>query len=192
MAFLWHIFGKLCSLHLTKVTPFQIAHRSIQKILSAAPPSESNALRVDFRSVHVHYLNNLEEDSMYRQWPTSINEVCFLFSSMFSKGNCSNQIFLLLFFGLSLSSVKIIPSSLSFQILMPVFPGQLRYIRKNFFHAIYVLDPATACGAEACYSSHISTTLKFSAKLYQFFLFPKLGSKIFLQNLLVNLFGFSW
>ena len=32
---------------------------------------------------------------------------------------------------------------------MPVFPGQMRYIRKNMFHAVYVLDPASACGAEA-------------------------------------------
>lgn len=34
---------------------------------------------------------------------------------------------------------------------MPVFPGQLRYIRKNMFHAVYLLDPATECGAEACH-----------------------------------------
>lgn len=32
---------------------------------------------------------------------------------------------------------------------MPVFPGQLRYIRKNLFHAVYVLDPASPCGVEA-------------------------------------------
>lgn len=31
---------------------------------------------------------------------------------------------------------------------MPVFPGQLRYIRRNLFHAIYVLDPASICGLE--------------------------------------------
>jgi len=31
---------------------------------------------------------------------------------------------------------------------MPAFPGQLRYIRKNLFHAVYVIDPATACGLE--------------------------------------------
>lgn len=36
---------------------------------------------------------------------------------------------------------------------MPVFPGQLRYIRKNLFHAVYVLDPATVCGLEACFIS---------------------------------------
>ncbi|CAA0841506.1 UDP-glucose\\x3aglycoprotein glucosyltransferase [Striga hermonthica] len=34
------------------------------------------------------------------------------------------------------------------ELLMPVFPGQLRYIRKNLFHAVYVLDPATLCGLE--------------------------------------------
>lgn len=86
----------------------KIPQRSIKKILSAPPPSEINAFRVDFRSSHVHYLNNLEEDAMYRQWSSNINEI-----------------------------------------LMPAFPGQLRYIRKNLFHAVYVLDPATVCGAES-------------------------------------------
>ncbi|KAJ4717311.1 UDP-glucose:glycoprotein glucosyltransferase-like [Melia azedarach] len=79
-----------------------------QKLLSTVPPSESNMFRVDFRSTHVQYLNNLEEDEMYKRWRNNINEI-----------------------------------------LMPVFPGQLRYIRKNLFHAVYVLDPATACGLEA-------------------------------------------
>ncbi|THU65445.1 hypothetical protein C4D60_Mb05t03700 [Musa balbisiana] len=72
---------------------------AIQKLLSAAPPSESNAFRIDFRSGHVHYLNNLEEDAMYKRWRSNINEI-----------------------------------------LMPVFPGQLRYIRKNLFHAVYTID----------------------------------------------------
>jgi UDP-glucose:glycoprotein glucosyltransferase len=35
------------------------------------------------------------------------------------------------------------------EILMPVYPGQLRYIRKNLFHAVFVLDPASVCGLEA-------------------------------------------
>ncbi|KAL6515179.1 hypothetical protein OROHE_018811 [Orobanche hederae] len=35
------------------------------------------------------------------------------------------------------------------EILMPVFPGQLHYIRKNMFHAVFVLDPASLCGLEA-------------------------------------------
>ncbi|KAL3020683.1 hypothetical protein AAZX31_05G157300 [Glycine max] len=35
------------------------------------------------------------------------------------------------------------------EFLMPVFPGQLRYIRKNLFHAVFVLDPATRCGLES-------------------------------------------
>ncbi|MBA0591745.1 hypothetical protein Gorai_008747, partial [Gossypium raimondii] len=59
--------------------------------------------RVDFRSAHVHYLNNLEEDAMYRRWRNNINEI-----------------------------------------LVPVFPGQPHYIRKNLYHAVYVLDPATS------------------------------------------------
>ncbi|KAK9110137.1 hypothetical protein Sjap_018197 [Stephania japonica] len=80
----------------------------IRRLLSKLPPSEANILRIDFRSSHVHYLNNLEEDSMYRWWRNNINDL-----------------------------------------LMPVFPGQLRYIRKNIFHAVYVLDPASTCGLEA-------------------------------------------
>ncbi|KAK8469111.1 hypothetical protein PHAVU_006G215600 [Phaseolus vulgaris] len=35
------------------------------------------------------------------------------------------------------------------EILMPVFPGQLRHIRKNLFHAVFVLDPATISGLES-------------------------------------------
>ncbi|KQJ97067.1 UDP-glucose:glycoprotein glucosyltransferase isoform X2 [Brachypodium distachyon] len=80
---------------------------AVHKILSAAPPAESNSFRVDFRASHVHYLNNLEEDDLYKRWRSNLNEL-----------------------------------------LMPVYPGQMRYIRKNLFHAVYVLDPASACGAE--------------------------------------------
>ncbi|XP_028800912.1 UDP-glucose:glycoprotein glucosyltransferase isoform X2 [Neltuma alba] len=86
----------------------KIPHSTIRKLLSTLPPSESNTFRVDFRSTHVNYLNNLEEDAKYRRWRSNLNEI-----------------------------------------LMPVFPGQLRYIRKNLFHAIYVLDPATTCGLES-------------------------------------------
>ncbi|CAL4933619.1 unnamed protein product [Urochloa decumbens] len=85
----------------------KLPQSAAHKILSAPPPAESNSLRVDFRSSHVHYLNNLEEDAMYRRWRSNLQEL-----------------------------------------LMPVFPGQMRYIRKNLFHAVYVLDPASACGAE--------------------------------------------
>lgn len=56
---------------------FQIPQDAVLKLLSAARPSESNAFRVDFRSTHVHYLNNLEEDAMYRRWRSNINEVVF-------------------------------------------------------------------------------------------------------------------
>lgn len=42
------------------------------------------------------------------------------------------------------------------KILMPAFPGQLRYIRKNLFHAVYVIDPATVCGLEASLISVLS------------------------------------
>ncbi|KAK7399679.1 hypothetical protein VNO78_10868 [Psophocarpus tetragonolobus] len=86
----------------------KIPQGTLRKLLSTSPPSESSIFRVDFRSSHVHYLNNLEEDAKYKQWRNNLNEI-----------------------------------------LMPVFPGQLRYIRKNLFHAVFVLDPATRCGLES-------------------------------------------
>ncbi|KAG9456989.1 hypothetical protein H6P81_001497 [Aristolochia fimbriata] len=86
----------------------KIPPSAINKLLSTLPPPETITFRIDFRSHHVHYLNNLEEDSIYRRWRSNLNEL-----------------------------------------LMPVFPGQLRYIRKNLFHAVYVLDPATICGLES-------------------------------------------
>lgn len=86
----------------------KIPQRTVRKLLSTMPPAESNMFRVDFRSTHVHYLNNLEDDTKYKKWRSNINEI-----------------------------------------LMPVFPGQLRYIRKNLFHAVYVLDPASVCGLES-------------------------------------------
>ncbi|KAK1287551.1 UDP-glucose:glycoprotein glucosyltransferase [Acorus calamus] len=86
----------------------KIPQSAIRNLLSAASPPEANTFRVDFRSTHVHYLNNLEEDAMYKRWRNNINEL-----------------------------------------LYPVFPGQFRYIRKNIFHAVYVIDPATTCGLES-------------------------------------------
>ncbi|XP_010523682.1 PREDICTED: UDP-glucose:glycoprotein glucosyltransferase isoform X2 [Tarenaya hassleriana] len=86
----------------------KIPDEAIRKLLLASPLPEPDSYRIDFRSMHVHYLNNLEEDAIYRRWRSNINEI-----------------------------------------LMPVFPGQLRYIRKNLFHAVYVMDPATVCGLES-------------------------------------------
>lgn len=86
----------------------KIPSGTVKKLLSTLPPVESNTFRVDFRSTHVHYLNNLEVDAMYKRWRSNLNEL-----------------------------------------LMPVFPGQLRYIRKNLFHAVFVLDPASTSGLEA-------------------------------------------
>ncbi|KAJ1419971.1 UDP-glucose:Glycoprotein Glucosyltransferase [Sesbania bispinosa] len=85
----------------------KIPYSIVRKLLSTLPPSESNMFRIDFRSTHVHYLNNLEEDAKYKRWRSNLNEI-----------------------------------------LMPVFPGQLRQIRKNLFHAVFVIDPATTCGLE--------------------------------------------
>ncbi|CAI9304355.1 unnamed protein product [Lactuca saligna] len=88
-------------------TKLKIPSSTVRKLLATLPPPDSNTIRVDFRSDHVHYLNNLEVDARYKQWRSSLNEL-----------------------------------------LMPVFPGQLRYIRKNLYHAVYVLDPASICGLE--------------------------------------------
>ncbi|KAJ8572608.1 hypothetical protein K7X08_009119 [Anisodus acutangulus] len=102
---------------------------TVRKLLSALPPSESSTIRVDFRSDHVHYLNNLEVDEMYKRWRNNLNEL-----------------------------------------LMPVYPGQLRYIRKNLFHAVYVLDPASICGLEtidaivSMFENHIP--MRFGVVLY--------------------------
>ncbi|TYJ03442.1 hypothetical protein E1A91_A12G028100v1 [Gossypium mustelinum] len=86
----------------------KIPHSTVRKLLLTVTPPELNTFRVDFRSAHVHYLNNLEEDAMYRRWRNNINEI-----------------------------------------LVPVFPGQPHYIRKNLYHAVYVLDPATVCGLQS-------------------------------------------
>ncbi|KAH0875649.1 hypothetical protein HID58_073011 [Brassica napus] len=86
------------------VVPGQpIPDGAIRKLLLTTPLPEPDSYRVDFRSEHVNYLNNLEEDDMYKRWRSNLNEI-----------------------------------------LMPAFPGQLRYIRKNLFHAVYVIDPATS------------------------------------------------
>ncbi|CAN7053976.1 unnamed protein product [Brassica rapa subsp. trilocularis] len=81
----------------------KIPDGAIRKLLLTTPLPEPDSYRVDFRSEHVNYLNNLEEDDMYKRWRSNLNEI-----------------------------------------LMPAFPGQLRYIRKNLFHAVYVIDPATS------------------------------------------------
>ncbi|GLJ16960.1 hypothetical protein SUGI_0293070 [Cryptomeria japonica] len=82
-----------------------VPQTAIKSLLHTHAPPEQSSLRVDFRSIHVHYLNNIEEDSMYRRWRSNLNEL-----------------------------------------LMPVFPGQLHYIRKNLYHAVYVIDPSTGAG----------------------------------------------
>ncbi|RAL49511.1 hypothetical protein DM860_012944 [Cuscuta australis] len=107
----------------------KIPPTTIKRLLSTLPPSDGNSLRIDFRSHHVHYVNDLEVDVMYRRWRSNINEI-----------------------------------------LMPVFPGQMRYIRKNIFHAVYVLDPASIHGLEtidmiiSLYENHLP--IRFGVILY--------------------------
>lgn len=89
-----------------KLRQMKIPSLYVRRLLQIPEPPEQNTVRVDFRSAEfVHYLNNLEEDSMYKRWPNNMNAL-----------------------------------------LMPVFPGQLRYVRKNLYHAVYVVDPASGSG----------------------------------------------
>ena len=66
----WQLISYLLS------NDYQLPQSAVHKILSAAPPAESNSFRVDFRGSHVHYLNNLEEDALYKRWRSNLNEVC--------------------------------------------------------------------------------------------------------------------
>ncbi|KAJ7513700.1 hypothetical protein O6H91_23G011200 [Diphasiastrum complanatum] len=89
-----------------KILKLKVPVRWVRKLLQLAEPAEQAFIRIDFRSDEfVHYLNNLEEDAMYKRWRNNLNEL-----------------------------------------LMPVFPGQLRYIRKNLYNAVYVIDPASPKG----------------------------------------------
>jgi len=60
---------------LTCLCNYQIPDGAIRKLLLTTPLPEPDSYRVDFRSVHVTYLNNLEEDDMYKRWRSNINEV---------------------------------------------------------------------------------------------------------------------
>ncbi|EPS69252.1 hypothetical protein M569_05510, partial [Genlisea aurea] len=57
----------------------------VRNLLSVLPPSESASLRVDFRSAHVHYINNLEVDAMYKRWRSNINETIDMVISLFEN-----------------------------------------------------------------------------------------------------------
>ncbi|KAG0591180.1 hypothetical protein KC19_1G156300 [Ceratodon purpureus] len=90
----------------SNILSMKIPEKYVRKFLMLPEASEQGAMRLDYRSdEHVHYLNNIEEDSRYKRWRANLNEL-----------------------------------------LMPVFPGQMRYVRKNLFHAVYVIDPATPKG----------------------------------------------
>jgi UDP-glucose:glycoprotein glucosyltransferase len=85
--------------------------RSSRKILNA-PSSDGGemgemggeaAFKLDvYHDEHVFWLNNIEKDDMYRQWPSSLQ-------ALLQRG----------------------------------WPGQLRYVRRNLWTAIYMLDPAS-------------------------------------------------
>lgn len=54
----------------------QIPQKFVRQFLQLPEAPESGLLRLDFRSKkHVHYLNNIEEDAMYKRWRANLNEV---------------------------------------------------------------------------------------------------------------------
>ncbi|KAJ1435014.1 UDP-glucose:Glycoprotein Glucosyltransferase [Sesbania bispinosa] len=63
----------------------KIPHSIVRKLLSTLPPSESNMFRIDFRSTHVHYLNNLEEDAKYKRWRSNLNESIDMIISLYEN-----------------------------------------------------------------------------------------------------------
>lgn len=68
---------------------FQLPSNTVRKLLSVIPPSESNLIRVDFRSTHVHYINDLEVDAMYKRWRSNLQEVHYVIflRVLFLEGN---------------------------------------------------------------------------------------------------------
>ncbi|KAK8564297.1 hypothetical protein V6N12_036423 [Hibiscus sabdariffa] len=58
---------------------------TVRKLLSTMTPPESDTFRVDFRSSHVHYLNNLEEDAMYRRWRSNLNDSINMITSFYEN-----------------------------------------------------------------------------------------------------------
>ena len=54
----------------------QIPEKFIRKFLMLPEASEEGTMRLDYRSdEHVHYINNIEEDSRYKRWRANLNEV---------------------------------------------------------------------------------------------------------------------
>ncbi|XP_072034648.1 UDP-glucose:glycoprotein glucosyltransferase 1-like [Amphiura filiformis] len=74
----------------------------LNKLLRIQVESNEGDFAVDVRDQSVMFINDLEMDSRYQHWPSSIQEM-----------------------------------------LRPVFPGMMRYMRKNIFHLVFMLDPTT-------------------------------------------------
>ncbi|CAN1305586.1 UDP-glucose:glycoprotein glucosyltransferase [Linum perenne] len=58
-----------------RLSKMKVPQSTIRQLLSTMAPQESNSFRVDFRSANVHYINNLEEDAMYKRWRSNLNEM---------------------------------------------------------------------------------------------------------------------
>lgn len=53
------------------------------------------------------------------------------------------------------------------QLLMPVYPGQMRYIRKNLYNAVYIIDPALPSGLKVGCNLSSSRSKYVSLKVFR-------------------------
>lgn len=54
----------------------QVPEKFVRNFLLLPEASEQSAMRLDYRSdKHVHYINDIEQDSKYKRWRANLNEV---------------------------------------------------------------------------------------------------------------------
>ncbi|CAI0375267.1 unnamed protein product, partial [Linum tenue] len=68
-----------------QLSKLKVPQSTIRRLLSTMSPQESNTFRVDFRSANVHFLNNLEEDAMYKRWRSNLNEAVDMIISLYEN-----------------------------------------------------------------------------------------------------------
>ncbi|CAN1305583.1 UDP-glucose:glycoprotein glucosyltransferase [Linum perenne] len=68
-----------------RLSKMKVPQSTIRQLLSTMAPQESNSFRVDFRSANVHYINNLEEDAMYKRWRSNLNEAVDMIVSLYEN-----------------------------------------------------------------------------------------------------------
>ena len=53
----------------------QLSPAPIRRLAKIIPDQSEGAIRLDFRSDLVLYVNNIEEDAEYERWPAGLNQV---------------------------------------------------------------------------------------------------------------------